>query len=553
MPPVPSHLCNVLSRVKPSRLLPALIFTLVLPAGLLAERPHLLVLVVFEQFRADYLELYRTGFSDNGFGRLLREGAVFPRCRFDHLVTLAAPNAAVLSTGAYPAHTGIVGNRWYHRAGQKVVDAVGEGTAEGISPRLLIGSTPADELKLASAGRSRVVTVSDNAAPVVLLAGRRPDACYWMDQEVRFTSAPYYGSETASWVEQFNRATPPLRHLGAAWKSVGADADTPPLRTLGSLDRKRFKEFLALYRASPFAVDDVFALARRAVEAENLGEGSYTDLLIVHVGAPASLARETGAFSPLMRDMVLRLDGALGGFLDHLDEQVGLDRVSLVFTALHGIPPSPETARAAGLPAAPVSGEDVVAAVNRALAEKFGPDLFVEKYIYPSVYLNGKTAVAPERREVIEAAGQAAVEVEGVAGYFLPGLGGVPADLRPAFERSLHAGRSGDLLLVYEPYFIEDFAEGRGTSSGSPYPYDTDVPLIFFGKGFRSGRFNEQADAASIAPTISAVLEIAAPSLARAPVLHQALRRGEEESALAGPPAPNSSCPTSKHPFAASR
>ena len=528
------------SPVKPISLLPVVLIGLALPVKLLAERPHLLVLVVFEQFRADYLELYRSGFSDNGFGRLLREGDVFPRCRFDHLATLAAPNAAVLATGAYPEHNGIVGNRWYDRAGRKVVDAVGEGTPDGISPRRLIGSTPADELKLATAGRSRVVAVSDHAAPVVLLAGRKPDACYWMNDEARFTTAPYYGSENAAWVEEFNQAAPPLRHLGAAWKAVGADADTPPLRTLGSLDRKRFKEFLALYRASPFAVDDVFALARRAVEAENLGGGSYTDLLIVHVGAPAYLARETGAFSPLMRDMVLRLDRALGGFLDHLDEQVGLDRTSVVVTALHGIPPLPETARGAGLSAGRVSGEQIVAAADRVLAEKFGPDLFVEKFIYPSLYLNDKAAALPppERREALEAAGRAVLEVEGVAGYFVPGGSAVPSGLRPAFERSRHASRAGDLLLLYEPYFVEDFAAGRGTSSGSPYPYDTDVPLIFFGKGFRAGRFSEPADAASIAPTISAVLEIAAASLARATVLHQALLTDEEESSLAGPPAP---------------
>ena len=528
------------SPVKPFYLLPALVVALALPGKILAERPHLLVLVVFEQFRADYLELYRGGFSDNGFGRLLREGAVFPRCRFDHLTTLAAPNAAVLATGAYPESNGIVGNRWYDRSGQTVIGAVGDGASEGLSPNRLIGSTPADELKLATAGRSRVVAVSDRAAPAVLLAGRRPDACYWMNDEARFTSAPYYSSATASCVEAFNQATPPLRHLGAAWKAIGASEDAPPLRTLGSLDRKRFNEFLALYRASPFAADDVLALARRAVEAENLGGGRFTDLLIIHIGAPAYLARETGAFSPLMRDMVLRLDRAVGGFLDYLDEQVGPDRTSLVFTALHGIPPLPEVANAAGLPAGRINGERVVAAADHALAEKFGADFFVEKYIYPSLYLNGKAAAlsAAQRRDAMEAAGKAVLGVDGVAGYFAPSIGAVPAGLRRAFEASRHADRSGDLLLAYEPYFVEDFAAGRGTSSGSPYPYDADVPLIFLGKGFSSGRFTEPADAASIAPTISAVLEIAAPSLARAPVLYQALRTGEEESAQVGPPAP---------------
>jgi len=506
-----------------------------------------MVIVVAEQFRADYLDLYRSGFSPDGFGRLLSEGAVFRRARFKHLTTLGAPDAAVLATGAYPELHGIVGDRWYDRRIRKTAAAIGpsaDGQPDGgISPLHLRGSTLADELQLATAGRSRVIAVSDRAAPVVMLAGRKPDGCYWMGSDGRFGTSSFYTKGLKPWVAEFNASHPVLRHWGAEWKAIGAKDGAPPLRVLEAPKRKSFDVFFSLYRASPFAIEDVFALAEQAIEAEKLGTGDYTDLLMINLGAPAFLGLETGANSPLMRDLVLQLDRRLGEFLNFLDEQVGANQVSLVFTAAHGIPPLPERARESGIRAGRVSGDAVVTAMNAALRERFGSGVFVEKYLYPFVYLNAALALPePKRREAAVLAGKAAAAVDGVASYYVPGEESVPETLRRSLRRSWHPPRSGDLMLLLDPYFVEDYGNGRGTSSGSAYRYDTDVPLIFLGPRFKAKRFEREVDAADVAPTLAAVLEISAPSLATGEVLHEAFLPAALPAVsgprISGPPSP---------------
>ena len=520
---------------------------LVAPVLLQAQRPRLLVLVVAEQFRADYLDLYRSGFSPEGFGRLLSEGAVFRRARFKHLTTLGAPNAAILATGAYPELHGIVGDRWYERRLQETVSAVSPVGADspsgGISPLHLKGSAVADELQLATAGRSRVIAISGRAGPAVMLAGRKPDGCYWMGPDGRFTTSSFYGEDVHDWVAEFNESHPVLRHWGAEWRAIGGKAGAPPLRVLEAPERKSFEVFYSLYRASPFAAADVFALAERAISAEQLGSGDYTDLLIISLSAPAFLGLETGANSPLMRDLVLQLDRRLGDFMSFLDENVGTDQVSIVFTAAHGIPPLPEQARESRIRAGRVAGDTVVTAMNEALRERFGNGVFVEKYLHPFVYLNAAQALPePERHRAVRAAGEAASGVDGVANYYVPGEESVPVALRRALRQSWHPPRSGDLLLVLDPYFAEDYGNGRGTSSGSAYRYDTDVPLILLGPRFKAKRFEQEVDAANVAPTLAAVLEISAPSLATGAVLHEALlppaplAGGDPQ--ISGPPSP---------------
>ena len=517
-----------------------------------AQRPNLVVLLVAEQFRADYLDLYEPEFSTQGLGRLLTQGAIFRRCRYDHLTTLAAPGAAILATGAYPELNGIVGNRWYDRAEKQLVGAVEENLsypAQGspsdvpVSPDRLMGSTFADELRLATEGRARVVAVSDSPAPPVLLAGRRPLGCYWMNRAGSFTTSRYYSPSVPEWVERFNQEHPPLRLLGSPWPALGASGR--PLRILGNPAQRDFEDFLSLYRASPFAIDETLAFATQAMEAEGLGQGSHTDLLIVNLSATARLGLETGAYSPLMRDLLLRLDRSLGDFLDSLDERIGLGNVAVVFTATHGVPPLPSRAREIGLKAGRVSGEDVVEAMNAALSERFGPRASVAKYVYPFVYLNDGTRALPEpeRRGRIAVAGEAAARLEGVAGYYAPDQSSTPSATLPRLRRSWYAPRAGDFMLIYEPYYVEDYSRGRGTTSGSYYRYDTDVPLIFLGRRFKAGRFDHDVDATSVAPTIAAVLDTAAPSLATGRVLSEALASPPQptlnEMDIIGPPEPN--------------
>ncbi len=517
------------------------LFALSPAAPVAASPPSLIVLIVCEQFRADYLQLYEDNFSVGGFGRLLTDGAVFPTTRYDHLTTLAGPNTATLATGAYPAMHGIVADRWYEASEKRIVRSVDSLTRLPFqSPRRLVGSTFADELRLATHGRSRVLAVSGRSEGAVLQAGRRPIGAYWMVADGIFGTSRYYRQTLPGWVDGFNALHGAIRAQGKQWRALGQPPEAPALRVMESGDA-----LPALYRSSPFAASDTLAFALQAVESEGLGQGDYPDLLIVNISAPAHLAIETGAYSPLMRDMVLRLDRMLGAFFGELDQRVGLDNVGIVFTAAHGIGPLPEDLTESGLAAGRIRGQEVVEAINAALAQSFGREAFVEKFVYPYVYLSDTSwgTAGGRRVAVLRIAGEAARSVPGIAGFYAPEAG---LDSDPGADRvrnSWFPKRAGDLALIYDPYFTEDFGAGRGTAPGSFYRYDTDVPLIFYGPGFRRGQYSRIANAVDIAPTLCAWLGISSPTLATGKVLADALlpRKRPEfiEPDLVGPVPPS--------------
>jgi len=499
-----------------------------------AEPPRLTVLIIAEQFRSDAIDRYADEYSENGLGRLLADGARFRRCRFDMLTTLAAPAAATLATGAWPSRHGIVGDSWYDPYTWLVADAAGD--PQRFSPNRLSGSTLADELALASRGRSRTVAVSDTPAPAVLTAGRRPAGCYWRDAFGAFTTSLYYGPAAPDWVGDFSFNRRPRRAGPLSWKALDAAPGSPALRLLDG------DSFLRLYLASPFAVEETLAFAREAVEREKLGSRDHPDMLIVNLSAPALLGLETGADSPLMRDLTLRLDRSLGELLDWIDERVGLANTLVVFTGAHGIPAQ----RGEPLPPGPrsaerVDGESAALAMSAALEQRFGPEVYVERYLYPFVYLSpaaGKMGL-DERREAIRTAGEAALTVPGVRAYWSPEIASASEADSRAFSRSRYSGRSGDLMLAYEPDFVEAYGDGRGVSSGSFYRYDTDVPLVIAGPRIRSGLFESTVEATSLAPTLAALLEVAVPSSAEGEPLTQILLPPTATTAPeVGPPTP---------------
>ena len=498
--------------------------------ALQAASPRLVVLVVAEQFRADYLDLYADGFVEGGFRRLTEGGAVFRRMRYGAAATLAAPAAATLATGALPSEHGIVADSWFDAAAHEVVLAA-EGSA-GVYPERIIGSTLADELNLASRGRARVVAVSGSASAAAMLAGRRPRGAFWRADDGTVSTGSYYSAVSPKWLEQF-KSENPLSPLGRrTWTAVDAKAGAPPLRVLDT------DQFLSLYRASPFGVEDTAALAGAALEGERLGRRDYPDLLVVILEEPARLALETGADSPLMRDLILRTDRALATLLERIDATAGLEDSLIVFTGLHGIPHQRQDRDRAGLRSGVVSGDEVARRADDALAREFGAGMDVWKYVYPFVYLSeaARDGGSDRRRRVLETAGQAAMQVPGVAGWYAPGAGSVSGAVRDACEAAFHPARSGDLMLVYEPGWLEAFGDGRGVTSGSPYRYDTDVPLIFYGPRIRPGFRDQVVEARSLAPTLAALLNIAAPSMSSGQPLPELLL--PPSTPAVGPPKP---------------
>ncbi len=485
-------------------------------------RPKLILLLVAEQFRPDYLDRYRASFSPGGFNRLLKGGAVFRQCQYQHLATFPAPGAAVIATGAYPELTGIVADRWYDRRSGRVVSAVEDSASTlvgsgqpGASPRKLLATTLADQLRLVSSGRARTLSLSLRDQTAVLLGGLKPTGCYWLDETGHFVTSSYYRASLSPWVAEFEKSHPTTRFRNRPWKAIDAKNGAPPLRLIDTKEG---------YLASPFALDEEFDLAREAVIAEQLGHGPATDLLVVSLSPFYLLGIETGADSPLMRDLVLRLDRRLEDFLSWLDARLGADHVWTVFTATQGMAELPEMLESRGIPAGRVAGDKIVAAIEARLTAAFGPDRYVERYVFPSLYL--RKQVLDKLPDAPRLAGEAALTVPGVAGYFVPSGAASfqsPETTRP-IARSWAPQRAGDVLLAYQPYHSELFGDGRGVSPGSFYTYDTRVPLIFWGAAFRGHVSDRAVSPADLAATLAAALDIPPPASSTGRVLAEALK-----------------------------
>jgi hypothetical protein len=250
----------------------------------------------------------------------------------------------------------------------------------------------------------------------------------------------------------------------------------------------------------------------------------------VSVSSPYLLGLDSGADSPLMRDLVLRLDRKLDKFFSWLDSHVGAGKVWIAFTATQGLPESADALAAEGIPFGRVSGDDVVSAINTRLTDVYGhpPDRgpgYVETYVYP--WLSLRRAAVDRLADAARLAGEAAVTLPGVAAYYVPGGPSsvqMPASVLP-FARCYFPGRSGDVLLAYQPYYTEFYAGGRGVSPGSYYSYDTRVPMILYGPAFRAQTFERPADPADLAATLADALDISPPSSSTGRVLIEALKK----------------------------
>jgi len=482
--------------------------------SLLAARSHprLLVLLIAEEFRSDYLDLFGNFLGAAGFRRLMDEGAYFPQCDIA-ATTFTSASLATLATGAYPQLHGIVADAWYDRTTKKRVAAM---------PEALEATTVADQLS-SSASANRTYAVALDSRDAALLAGGAPASLFYLDATGRF-----YGRGPAGespWLLAFSQANTAETFRRAEWRALGAAKGAPPLRTL-IYDPAHPEEFLALYKSSPFCQATQMALAREIVMQEKLGQGLGIDLLMVSLGSGALLGYEVGGDSPLMRELVLKLDHEVELLVALLDKNLGARNYALVFTSAHGATRDPDGKRAT----LAIPGATVARTINQALSAHYDVGdrrkAYVERYIYPFLYLRQDVLLRSyiDLREARQLAGQSALTVPGVAGYYTAdGDTSHPGDWARRFRNSFHAVRSGDVMLAYEPEHVEDYGAGRGISYGSLYNYDSRVPLILYGAPFENAVFETAVESVDLAPTLARVAGLEWPSSSTGRVLGEAL------------------------------
>jgi Type I phosphodiesterase / nucleotide pyrophosphatase len=497
-------------------------------------RPKLVVVIVIDQFRGDYLERYRNQFGDGGFRLLVDRGAYFPNCNYNYANTRTAPGHATLFTGAYSNGHGIAANEWWDPKKKHMVSSVEDDATKlvgvnggkiGASPHNLLADTLGDELKLATQGKARVFGISLKDRAAVLPAGFAGDAAYWIEPSSgAWVTSTYYRDELPQWVQDFN-STRPAKYWNREWK----DAQGTVLRSTAHRQSKDGSEagFYDVVGPTAFANEYEFEFAKELMQYENVGRGPATDLLSISLSPNDILGHQVGPDSPEMRQMALDLDRELADFFGFLGHQIGLANVWVALSADHGVSSLPDAVKKLRIPAANIGGAKLEGQINSALAAKFSsghPAAFV-KLDYPLAWLDQDAfAAAHVREHDAEAAVGEAMKQAGLRDYYTKSQlaeGEVPdTPLGRKFRNSYSPEGGWYVMGVPDIYTV---GPAKGTDHASPYTYDTHVPLAFYGLPFQPGTYQTKTEPVDLAATLAALLGINAPTHGVGRVLTEAL------------------------------
>ena len=492
----------------PFRFLAALLLLLV-PAES-APKTKLVVAIIVDQFRYDYMTRFDSAYQD-GLRKLHDSGAYFTDAHEAHFPTVTAVGHAAFLTGSTPAIDGIVGNDWFDRETGKMVTSVSDDATKlvggnggtGSSPNRLVASTLGDEIKAIGLADTTVIGISLKDRAAILPAGHAAKAAYWFDHETgQFVSSTYYMKDLPAWVQAFNKSGAANKYVSAKWMAF---------KTLPAVLGKPYYEAMI---ATPYGNDMLEAFTEQALKEEHLGQHSGTDVLTVSFSSNDLLGHQVGPDASEVRDMCLQTDRVLGRLLHAVEEEAGAGNYVVVFTSDHGVAPLPEELTKRGIPADTFlairfikpskrrspkypAGKSIVGSAE--LSPYLNHDLLREKH---GALAEAEEIAADAVRKlpyIFRVYSSAQLEHENLAGDPIGTL----------IERGYYHGRSADLFIVQKPYWL---ASKDGTSHGTPFSYDTHVPVIFLGHGIRPGRYDENVRTADIAPTLAALLGVNTPS-----------------------------------------
>ena len=426
-------------------------------------RPRLVLVIVADQFRYDYLNRLGPLFGKGGFRRLLSQGASWTNANFDYVPTKTSPGHTAIVTGAPPSVTGIIANEWIERSTATKVTSVGDRTASVVgaenetpnSPRRLLASTVGDELRVALGDQVKVIGVSDKPRAAILPAGKRANAAYWLgSRSGNIISSDYYFKQLPEWMEAFNRTRPLDKYFGARWERIlpereylkRAGPDSPPWEVIDhapgftnafphiitGAESRPGRAFYDALDHSPFVNDVIVSIAEQVIIHEKLGEDEFTDLLSVSLSGTDHVGHRFGPTSQELMDTVLRLDRQLAKLLDFVDARVGLKNTLVAFSSDHGVAPLWKYSETkGGLGRTRITNAEVMQAVRGAIKARFGDKQdyifqYKESGQFKDALINGNLyfnldALARDRislDEITKAAGDAVAKLPGIAGYY---------------------------------------------------------------------------------------------------------------------------------------
>lgn len=503
-------------------------------------RPKLVVGVVIDQMRWDYLYRYYERYAPNGgFRRLLSQGFSCENTLIPYTPTITACGHSSIYSGSVPAITGITGNYWWDNelarsvycTEDKAVNGVGSNTALGkMSPKNMLVTTICDELKLATNFKSKVIGISIKDRGAILPAGHSANAAYWYDNITGdWITSTYYMNQLPAWVSSFNAAKLVDKYYQQGWSLLypaqtytqsTADDKTYESKVFGKsfpYDMKNFagKDYGKI-STTPMGNSFSIEFAKAAISGEQLGADTYTDFLALSLSSPDYIGHSFGPNSIEEEDCFLRLDKELGTFMDYLDKTIGKGQYTLFLSADHGVAHTPEFMKENKLPAGRFFSGEVINNLNKDLATKYkianiivsddNYQLSINRRAIDSAAINKKELedyiILQMSRDSAIAAVFSISEVNTVP---------LPAVIRKMINNSYYKPRCGDIQFILKPGYIDAYSK-IGTTHGLWNPYDAHIPLLWYGWGIKSGRLNKEVYMTDIAPTLAALLHIQEPS-----------------------------------------
>lgn len=505
------------------------------------ERPKLVVGIVVDQMRWDYLYRYQKRYTDGGFKRLLGEGFSCENTMIPYVPSVTAIGHTCIYTGSVPSIHGIAGNNFV-KDGKKVYctddDSIKPvGTTSGaalMSPRNLWVSTIGDEMKIASNGRAKVVGVALKDRASILPAGHNPNGAFWFDDQTGcFITSSYYMDRLPKWVEAFNDKRLPEQYLSQKWntlypKNTYTESTTDENEyengiregvkaTLPLNLPELYKKYgYGIIRNTPFGNSLTLDMAKAAIDGEQLGADDETDLLAVSCSSTDYIGHQVGTHAIETEDTYLRLDKAIADFLTYLDSKVGKGNYLVFLSADHGAMNNAAFLQDRRIPAGSWDASATAKKLNHVLAKEY-PEAgdIVKTVMNYQVFFNRDEIkskqldfdnikqtvvnVLKEDPSVLYACDMAKASTESI-----------PEEVKSRIINGYNRERSGDVVIILKPNF---YAHGmKGTDHGAWNSYDTHIPLVFMGWGIKHGATTKQTFMTDIAPTIAAMLHVQAPN-----------------------------------------
>ncbi|MGB0887346.1 MAG: alkaline phosphatase PafA [Vicingaceae bacterium] len=508
-------------------------------------QPKLVIGIVVDQMRYDYLTRFWDRYGEGGFKKLVNKGYNCKNANYNYMPTYTGPGHASIYTGTTPENHGIISNTWYNKyandemycTGDSDESTVGSKTESGkMSPQNLLSTTITDELKLATNNKGKVIGMSIKDRGAILPAGHRADAAYWFDggDEGKWISSSFYMDQLPKWVQQINEKNNSNKYLQSSWETLypiesytASIADNNKYEGVfkgekepvfpHNLPALRDSNYnYSLIKSTPFGNTILKELALAAIKEEGLGKDEFADFLTVSFSSPDYIGHQYGPMSVEIEDTYLRLDKDLEEILNYLENNFEKDEVLIFLTADHGAVNVPQYLMDNNLPAGYFSLSDFKTELNTFIKGKYNTDSIVANVSNYQVFLN---------HNYINKNGLNIGLIEDdIARFGLTQKGVAKAVTASALkatvyterivsnaQRGFHQVRSGDVLFVLESGWIPA-GYTTGTTHGSPYSYDTHVPLLWYGAGVKKGSSNRLVVIPDIAATVAAILKIQMPS-----------------------------------------